>query len=111
MRGRVLTRKTKQSTSGIGGTKINFTEEEIPGLDLGYEGSIFVAGGLPVFPDKHCLTWTYAPHDGWRGFLIKYLRIPKSLFKPERKDRVFYVVNGEFIVCSYESYAWLKMKG
>lgn len=57
---------------------------------------------MRVIADMHCPTWRFFPHEGWRGFLIKKLRMPKRWFKPERKERVMYSF-GNMIVCSPES--------
>jgi hypothetical protein len=76
----------------------------------------FKDGFITIIPSMYCNTWNTYRHKGWRGFLIygwrpfglRFLRAPKKWFKPERKERIFYFIPGDKIVCSFENYARVK---
>lgn len=63
--------------------------------------------GFTIIPDAHCPTWKYLPHVGWRGFMIRRLRLPKRWFRPEARERVLYRM-GDVVICSFETFAELR---
>lgn len=65
-------------------------------------------GHIEVQPSRHMATWEVHSHKGWRGFLIYRLHFPKWLFKAERRNRLFYLLSGKHLICSYENAALLE---
>ena len=76
--------------------------------DLGLFHNLKMLGVKPTW-DINCDTWYYHRHRGWRGFLIR-CGVPRSWFKPEKKERVFYQVR-DVLICSPENYEYLMSRG